>query len=293
VSPALSVLIVNWNSRDDLLGCIRSILDSEPSVSFELIVVDNGSSDGSVPAVRSLFPAVTVISNATNQGLAKANNQAMAAASGEILVLSNADVVFGTETLDEIASFFRRRPKAGLLALLLRWPDGVIQTSAGDLPSLREALLGRQAQRWSSDGRPSGFCWDRWPHDEEVRTGRAGDACFAARREAVAVVGSQDERFPLDWEAIDWSRRMKEAGWEIWFSPHTAVVHIGGASTSRMPSFRWVWQTHKGMYRYFAKQSSVVARPILALLFSTRAVVKWSLMAAGLPMWRLAHRGRD
>ena len=290
--PQISVVMVSWNCRDEVLACLDSIQRHPPACPWEVVVVDNGSRDGTVEAVRESYPGVQVVANDNNRGLSFANNQGMAATTGDTIVFTNPDVLFHETTLDAVRDCFVRRPRAGLLALRLTWPDGVVQTSTGDLPLLGESLRGRQLQRALSDGSPTGYCWDGWPHDEERLTGRAGDACYAARRRAVLEVGAQDERFPLDWEAIDWSRRMRDAGWEIWFTPTAHVTHLGGASTSNAPAFRYVWQTHLGMAYYFAKAAPAGLRPAVHLIFRLRALAKWCLMAAGVPMWRLAHRGR-
>ena len=150
-------------------------------------------------------------------------------------------------------------------------PDGSIHTSAGDLPTLREALFGRRfsARRRATEG----FWWDGWAHDRERQIGRGHEAAYLVRRTALEDVGVQDERFPLDWEGIDWMARFHERGWEIWFTPDAKVVHHGGVSV-RQVQRRWVISSHRGMYRYFAKRSPAAARPALAALVASRAALK-------------------
>lgn len=303
VIPDVSVIVVNWNAREALLGCIQSLAEHPPSDRWEVIVVDNGSADGSVAAVRSRHPEVRVIVNGRNRGLPAANNQGMAAARGATLLICNPDVVFQAGAGEAMVQLLGRRPRAGIVVPRLRYPDGGLQTSAGDLPTLGEALLGRQAQRWrrragstarqSDDGEEpaGGFWWDGWAHDEERRIGRGHEAAYAVRRSAADQVGPQDEAFRLDWEGIDWTARFRDAGWEVWLCPAAEVVHLGGASIRQVP-FRWVLWSHRGLYRYFAKRRPRYWRPALAAVIGVRAVAKGAATAAGVAMYERGHRGR-
>jgi GT2 family glycosyltransferase len=291
-APAeLSVVIVNWNAGSDLRACLESIATNPPQSSWEVIVVDNGSVDESVAVARAAFPRANWVLNSENRGLAAANNQGLIAASGETVVLSNPDVRFLPGTLDAFNAALDRHPRSAFIVPRAEFPDGEVQTTAGDLPTLSEALLGRQHQRWKpSFGGARGFCWDGWPHDEEREVGRAGDVCYAARREAIVDLGLQDDRFPLDWEGIDWSARARDAGWRIVFCPRARVVHQAGGSTEKASRRRWVIETHRGMYRYFANRNRAWQRPGLAALFGARALIKLAAIEAGIPMYELAQR---
>ncbi|MDQ6613560.1 MAG: glycosyltransferase family 2 protein [Actinomycetota bacterium] len=290
---AVSVVIVNWNARDALAECLASLAAHPPPGPWEVIVVDNASSDRSVEWLRSADRGARVIANPTNRGLPAANNQGIAASLGDALLICNPDVVFRPGAAAAMVDLLARRPEAGMVIPRLRYPDGELQTSAGDLPTLTDALKGRQAQRHGSTaGRPAGFWWDGWSHDEERAIGRGHEAAYVVRRSAVAQVGLQDERFPLDWEGIDWTARFRDAGWEVWLCPTAEVVHLGGTSIRQVP-FRWVVSSHRGMYRYFAKRRPAYWRPILAALFGARAVVKLSATAAGVAMYDRGHRERD
>jgi N-acetylglucosaminyl-diphospho-decaprenol L-rhamnosyltransferase len=224
--------------------------------------------------------------------LAAANNQGLLAATGEAIVISNPDVVFTPGALDELVGILDRRTRAAFALPRVTVPDGSLQSTAGDLPSLGEALLGRQVARWRArPGSTKGFCWDGWAHDEERKTGRAGDVCYMARRSAIAEIGLQDERFPLDWEGLDWSARARDAGWEIWFCPAAGVVHAGGASTGKAPPIRWVLKTHRGMHRYFRNRRPALG-PALSLAFALRAGLKGAAVLGGVPMHELARRAQ-
>jgi N-acetylglucosaminyl-diphospho-decaprenol L-rhamnosyltransferase len=295
----VSVIIVNWNARPALEGCLESLTAHPPPGAVEVIVVDNGSADGSVEWLRSadgggsvLDGRLRLIANRDNRGLPAANNQGIAASHGNVLLICNPDVVFQPGAAAALVDLLGRRPRAGIVIPRLLYPDGGLQTSAGDLPTLAHALQGRQAQRRrTAAGQPHGFWWDGWPHDEERLIGRGHEAAYVVRRAAVVEVGLQDERFRLDWEGIDWMARFHDAGWEVWLCPAAEVVHLGGASIRQVP-FRWVVSSHRGMYRYFAKRRPAYWRPFLALAFAVRATAKLAATAGGAAMYERGHRGK-
>jgi GT2 family glycosyltransferase len=288
VQPCISVVIVTWNARAVLLDCLSALHGNPPSVPFEIIVIDNHSTDGTVEAVRRTAPWVHVIENRQNRGLAAANNQGIGATTGPLVLIANPDTVVQPHAVDALVDLLGRHPRAAFAIPRLQHADGSLQVSAGDLPTLREALFGRQWQRRRRRV-DVGFWWDGWAHDEERRIGRGHEACYLVRRSAVAEVGLQDEAFVLDWEGIDWTARAGDLGWEVWFTPRAEVVHLGGASVRQVP-FRWIVGSHRGMYRYFAKRTKPAVRPLLAAVILLRATTKAIAAAFGLASYERGHR---
>jgi len=294
------VVIVNWNSGPALAACLDSLQRFAPASEWEAVVVDNASGDGSDAAAGR--PGVRLVRNRHNRGLAAANNQGISTTSGEFLIIANPDVVFGPRSIDELVASLRRHPGAAFAVPRLVFPDGAPQTSAGDLPSLGDALVGRSwslaRRRWAAGrgGRhrraePSGPWWHGWSHDEDRPIGRGAEACYAVRRSALASIGLQDERYRLDWEGVDWAERAARAGWEVRLAPDAVVTHVGGVSVAGAP-LRWVVQSHLGMYRYFADRSAPGARPFLAAVIAARALAKLAAVAAGAPVYRWAQGRR-
>ena len=288
-SPTLSAVIVNWNGGTVLLDTLKSLREHPPSVEWEAIVIDNNSSDGSLERVRREHPWARTIANDDNRGLAAANNQGILASQAPFLLICNPDIQVREHTIDRLLGVLDRRPRAAFAIARLERPDGSTQTTVGDLPTLREAVLGRQIQARRRNA-ASGFWWDGWSHDEERLVGHGMEACFLVRRAAVVEFGLQDEGFPLDWEGIDWSARAADAGWEIWFSPEASALHHGGVSL-RQAQAAWVVRSHRGMYRYFAKRRSLAWRPVLAGIVALRAAPKLAGVALHLADYKRSHPG--
>lgn len=284
--PELSVVIVNWNAGSALLGCVRSLAEHPPSMPYEVIVVDNASTDGSAEAARRADPSIRLILNRENRGLAAANNQGFFAARADTILVSNPDVVYGPGAVDALCATLHRHPRAAIAVPRLRYEDGSLHTSVGDLPTLRQALAGRQAQRRAAAG-PSGFWWDGWAHDEERRVGRGHEAAYVVAGPAIVDVGLQDERFFLDWEGIEWTARLADGGWEVWFTPDAEVTHLGGVSIRQVP-FRWIVRSHQGIYRYFTIRHPWW-RPWLAPVLAARAGVKLAAAAIS-DVYERGHR---
>lgn len=289
--PHLSVVVVTWNSSSVIEGCVKSLEQTMAPVEWELTVVDNGSRDETLAIVRSIAPGARLIANETNRGLPAANNQGLRASTGEMMLICNPDVVFRPGAVAALLDVMQRQPHAGWVVPRLTYEDGGVQTSAGDLPSLIDTLLGRQASRRRRPGVTEGFWWDGWAHDQERRIGRGHEAAYLVRGAAVDQVGLQDERYILDWEGIDWTDRFRRAGWEVWLAPDAEVVHLGGNSIRQVP-FRWVVSQHLGMYRYFADRRTRAWRAPLAAAFGVRAAIKMAAVRARVPVYQWAHRDR-
>ena len=247
----LSIIIVNWNTCNLLAKCLDSIFQTVQISTYEIIVVDNNSTDGSADMVHTQFPAVRLIENQQNVGFTQANNQALAASCGRYVLLLNSDTEAQPGALDAMVRFMDAHPAAGAAGAHLLNSDGSFQASHTDFPTLwREFLilssLGRALLRPSY---PS--------YGPEVEKGlQQADyiegACLLARREAVEQVGGLDEGFFMYAEEVDWCYRMKQAGWEVWYLPKVRVVHHGGGS-SRQRKTRMEAELYRSRIRFFRK----------------------------------------
>ena len=276
---SVGVVVVNWNSGGHLGRMLASLQEHPPAEPIDVVVVDNGSTDGSAEQAAAAHPWARLIRNPANRGLAAANNQGLAATAGPYVLIANPDVELAPGALDALVGCMERHDRAAVAVPRLVSPDGSPQTSAGELPTLAQALVGRRAR---------GLWRDGWDHAEERPIGRGAEACYLVRRRAIEEVGPQDERYRLDWEGIDWTQRLTAAGWEVWLAPGAVVTHAGGASIAGA-RLRWVVESHRGMYRYFADRRPAALRPVLAAVIGLRALAKGAGVVAGLPLYRWAH----
>ncbi len=213
-----AVCVLNWNGREDTLRCLASLRGAR------VVVADNGSADGSVEAVRAAFPDVELVENGANLGFSGGNNAAIRRAldgGAEWVVLLNNDAEAEPGMLAALEAAAARHPRAGVLAGKLLYPDGRVQW-AGQ----RVGLLTGYSGRPRGHGRPDGFAYS-----VEGRTDRAVGALMAVSREAIERAGLLDEDLFAYVEDVDWSLRIREAGFECVFVPTARAVHRVSAST--------------------------------------------------------------
>ena len=250
--PEVSVCIVNWNTRDMLRECLRSILEAPDAVTREIIVVDNDSADGSAEMVRAEYGGVTLIANTANLGFAAANNQALQQARGEFKLVLNPDIIVHAGALDALTDLLRRKPNAGAVAPMLVLPDGRIQASCRSFPTpdviwYEISGLSRLLPRSRRFGKYR-MTW--WGYDEERTVPQPMASALMLRARALEEVGLFDEAFPIFFNDVDLSLRLWEAGWETWYTPRARMTHVGGASTSQRP-VRMIRESHESLLRFY------------------------------------------
>ena len=241
MTPEVSIIIVSWNAKEYLVGCLMSLYEEDLSRA-EIIVVDNGSSDGSPEAVEELFPEVRLIRSDENLGFAKANNIGIIASTGRHVCLMNSDVVVLSGCLEALMGRMIADPSAGIVCPKVLNPDMTLQPTCRRFPSIRGALL----SAIGLDGR------NYMPHDA-VMEAEAVSGCFMlARRAAIDQTGLLDERFFFYAEDKDWCRRFRNSGWKIIYLPEAKAVHYGGSSSSAAP-VRFYIELHKANLKYWRK----------------------------------------
>ncbi|HOV86493.1 MAG TPA: glycosyltransferase family 2 protein [Syntrophobacteraceae bacterium] len=245
----LSVLIVNWNTRDDLRECLRSIGENLTSLRPQVIVVDNGSRDGSAAMVSCEFPAVTLLSSPTNLGFARANNRALQQASGDFLLLLNPDTRVGKGAIEGLIETMAADPAVGIAGLQLLNSDGSKQNSISSDPSLLTELTNKSLLRMLFPRKYPGKELELTrPIDVDAVIG----ACMLVRRKAFEEVGPLDEDYFLFLEETDWCRRMRRKGWKVVHDPRFTVLHLQGKSAGQVPTAART-EYWKSRYRFFQK----------------------------------------
>lgn len=253
----LSIVIVSWNTRELLRKCLQTVAVEQRAGCAEVFVVDNHSGDGSAAMVASDFPWVKLIANRDNRGFAKANNQAIWLSRGKKVLLLNPDTELKPGCLEQLMRFLDDHPQAGVVAPQLLNTDGSIQRSCRELPTLRGMLyelfgLSRLYRKFPEFGRYKMLGFD---YSYECRVDQPEGACLLIRREVLDEVGLLDEGYFMLFEEVDWCHRVKQAGWEIWYTPSAQVVHHYGQSIKQVKA-KMIVSSHSGLYRYWHKHHS-------------------------------------
>jgi len=254
MKPTLSVLIVNWNTRDLLRACLLSLRRHPPTEPMEVWVLDNASHDGSAAMVQQEFAEVGLIASEQNLGYAAGNNLLMQKAQGEYLLLLNADTEVTEGALDTALRFLREHPEAGALGANLVHPDGRVQASVRGFPEpsavmweyLGLARLFPRSRRFGAY-RMTWFTYDRIAAVDQPM----GTFLMLSRR-AVEQVGLMDEQFPVFFNEVDWCYRAKLQGWKIYFHPDVVIIHHGGASTRQVRP-QMIWESHRSLQKFYQK----------------------------------------
>lgn len=305
-TDVMDIVLVNRNTRDQLLAALDTVFAEVPG---QVVVVDNGSSDGSAEAVRERFPEVQVIVRTDNPGYGAGANQGIAACRAPFVLALNSDALLRPGTLAALSSYLEDHPRAGVVGPRLVNPDGTLQHSCfpflgsfqmiveksplgrllARVPPVRERWL----LRWSSHDRPRVVPW-------------LLGAALAFRREAFDQVSGFDGSFFMYGDEVDLCWRLREAGWECHFAPVATVMHVGGVSTAavraemelrRIDSSRRFYRLHYSRGHVAALEAMIRAAMAARWLRDTlrlrleREPARRGRLAEDLAVWQRALRG--
>jgi GT2 family glycosyltransferase len=242
VKVELSIIIVNWNGGELLRRSVESAITCPPSVEYEVVVVDNASSDDSVAMLRASELAsklmdsgrLRIIENSENRGFGQANNQAFALTESPFLLLLNPDAEVTEGSIDKLIATVRSRPTVGAAGPKILNADGSLQISAWrNPPAAWEILLSQMKLYLLLPRRLRGelLLGGHWDHNRERQVPMLGGAALLVRREVIEQVGGFDERFHMYGEDNDWCLRIVRAGWQLIFQPAAVVLHHGAQSS--------------------------------------------------------------
>jgi GT2 family glycosyltransferase len=259
MTPELAIIIVNWNGGSFLRSCLDSVVQFPPPVPFEVIVVDNASTDGSREWLQS-HPDVRLIANIENVGFGRANNKAFAASDAPLLFLLNNDAEVHAGTFAKLLATINENEHIGVVGPRLLNTDGSLQPSVWRNPltsfemimtTLRLHTL--LPKRWRGD-LLLGFHWD---HTQRRSVRMLSGAALLVRRKVIDDVGGFDERFHMYGEDTEWALRIVRRGWLMIFQPEAVVTHHGGRSAAK----RWLdldkrEKEYEGFFRFQRLQLS-------------------------------------
>ena len=271
----LSIIIVSWNVKDDLLRCLSSLEGNPPSVPFEQIVVDNDSSDGTLDAVEQKYPEVITIANHQNRGFAAANNQGIKASSGQYILLLNPDTIVHPGTLDILVRFLDNNPDVGVCGAKLLYADGSVQASVRRFPSFRAVLYRHTVFRLLRIFRADYRRWSMkdFDYDRQADVDQVMGAAMIIRRSVIDQLGYMDESFFMYYEEVDLCYRIKQAGWRIVFLPDAVITHLSGRSAKQIRLERRLMML-KSMMVFFRKHRNRFIAEFFAVVFKFALILR-------------------
>jgi GT2 family glycosyltransferase len=239
----LVIVIVNWNTRDHLRNCLQTVYASRGSFSYDVVVVDNGSSDGSAEMVTEEFPHVTLLSGHGNVGYPAGNNLGLRALgypdesdAPRYALLLNPDTELPPDALSRMIAFMDLHPEAGMAGPKLIMRDGSLDLACRrsiptpDIAIFHVLKLDKLFPKSRLFGRYNLTFLDE---DEMAEVGSVVGAFMMVRRETIAAIGLMDERFFMYGEDLDWAKRAGDAGWRVYYYPEVRVIHVKRAASSQ------------------------------------------------------------
>ena len=263
----LSILIVNFNTQDLLRSCLRSIYSTIRNISYEILVVDNASADGSVEMVRREFPRIHLMENAKNRGFGAANNQGFAVMNGDYALLLNTDTILTENAVSELFSFMQKHPDAAMACGQLLNADGSKQNSIASFLSIWTILFNLPLLEIFF---PRRFPSKRYAHQNPIEIDSGIGACLMVRKKAIQEIGLFDERYFFFYEETDWAFRMKTAGWKIYHVPSAFIYHLQGQSIGRNILSRI--EFYRSRYQFIRKWKPPFARFVFSSIIFRAAV---------------------
>ena len=277
----VSVVIVNWKVKDLLRRCLESVYRETKGVSFEVFVTDNDSRDGSVEMVLKDFPQATLIASNRNLGFAAGNNPAIMRSEGEFVLLLNPDAELRDDAISAMVAYMRRNQHIGILGPRLVGADGKLQPSVRRFPTLlSQALimlkLHHLLRRLSPFRR---YFADDFDYAKAASVDQVMGAAFMIRRQVVHALGGLDERFFIWFEEVDYCKRAKDAGFQVWYAPVATIVHHGGESFSKAFGPTKQKYFNDSLRKYFAKHHGVLAALAIIILAPFSLGLAWLVQA--------------
>jgi GT2 family glycosyltransferase len=250
----LSIVIICWNDLKVIKDCLRSIFEGTHSTEFEVVVSDNGSTDGSIAFIHENYPSVNVIENGANLGFAKGNNSGIRQTRGDYVLILNPDTIVHDGSLDRWIAFADRHPNVGGFGCRVNNLDGSFQICARPFPTINRywvaalylRFLGRFSDRFVSDK------YIGWRGDSERTVDWQSGCCVMIRGDLLRKLGGFDERFFYHFEEVDLCKRVWDSGTSILYTPEASITHLGGQSVGRFP-IRFEIEKLRNRYRYFYK----------------------------------------
>ncbi len=290
----LSIIIVSWNVKAILSNCIESIIHSPPSFPYEIIVIDNASTDETVEFIESHYPFVKTAKNTENKGFASANNQGATISRGEYLFFLNPDTIILPDALDKLVCYLDYHSDVAMCGPLILNKDETLQTSVRNLPSFRGALYRYTILKYLGLFKSHFETWHNrnFDYTNEADVKQIIGAALLIRRSAFEKIGGFDERFFMYYEEVDLCRRLATDNARIVYFPQAKIIHLKGGSAKQIPA-RIRFMMLRSLLLYFQKHSASFAFIPFSIVFKcgvlSRQLYELVVFFCGYWFCRLTH----
>lgn len=276
----LSISIVNTNNCALLRDCLRSIIENTHRITYEIIVIDNASTDGSLDMMKKEFPSVIIICNSERNGYGYSHNKGIEASSGEYVLIFNEDMLLTDNALDNYVDTIKNEHNVGVLGCKLLNPDGTLQHSCFNFMSVKheyyQAIFPRNIVLPDSKFREKHYYWD---HNENKDVDVVMGCCMLIPKSIFKEIGNFDTRFFVYAEEVDLCKRIKNSGYRIVFTPNACIIHYGG-QTSKTMSIKMYLVMIESKFKYFEKHHgymSLMAVKLSTAINASVRIIGWTL----------------
>ncbi len=280
----LSIIIINWNTQGLLKDCLSSIYKNPPTTSFEVIVVDNASDDGSQQMVRRGYSRVHLIENTENLGFAKANNIGIEACKGDAILLLNSDTLVHGDVLDRCIDYLEQNTDVGAVGCRVLNADNSLQHSTSQFPCFLNLLLQTTAlDRVTAVPALQRYRMQYWKRNDTKPVDTVSGCFIMTTKTVFEKVGLLDGSFFFFGEETDWCKRVRDNGLEVHFAPVGSITHFGGGSSKGLNHKRDLMLT-QATVRLHLKHNGVFSALsvfLLLLVFNASRAAFWTLKSAG------------
>jgi GT2 family glycosyltransferase len=255
-APKLSICILTLQARGFLEGCLHAIYENPPDESYEIIIVDNHSTDGTVEMLRAQFPEVQLILNPENLGFTAPMNQALRQGRGQYLLLLNPDTIVHHQALNRMITFMETCPQVGICGPKVLNTDGTLQEPCRRGESTPWAVISyffRLHRIFPESKFFGGYSMSYMDEDETHEVAGVSGSCMMIRQDVIDQIGYLDESYFAYQEDADYCFQARKAGWKIFYYPEAQITHYGGQGGSRVDPYRSIIEWHRSYWLYYRK----------------------------------------
>lgn len=265
----VSIVIVSWRVKDQLINCINSITRETKGLVYEVFVVDNNSKDGTVEVLEDRYSDINLIKNSENEGFAKACNQAIKKSSGDFILLLNPDTEIKDNAIFKSVQFAIKMTNSGIIGCRVVNQDGSIQPSVRSFPDiLSHILISLKIHNFYSDlSALKKYYLSDFNYSESKIVDQVMGAFFLIKREVIKKIGLLDEHFYIWFEEVDFCKRALLKGWKTYYFSNTEIVHQKGSSFNKRNAIVKQMFFNRSMLYYFFKHSNILNYLILLILY--------------------------